>query len=75
MAGELHAQWLVYLKDEMGSNTSLFSLYAWSPQGKRARRSVPRNRGKKRDAAREHDIRRDRTVLDSNGEQERGGGV
>jgi hypothetical protein len=75
MAGELHAQWLVYLKDEMGSNISLFSLYAWSPRGKWARSSVPRNRGKKRDAAREHDIRRDRTVLDPNGEQERGGGV
>ena len=75
MAGELHAQWLVFLKDEMGSNTSLFSLYAWAPLGKRARCSVPRNRGKKRDPAREHDTRRDRTVLDPNGEQERGGGV
>jgi hypothetical protein len=34
------------LKDEMGSNTSLFSLYAWAPRGERARCSVPRNRGK-----------------------------
>jgi hypothetical protein len=75
MAGELHAQGLVSLKDEMGSNTSLFSLYAWTPRGRRARSSVPRNRGKKHDAAREHDTRRDGTVLDPNEEQERGGGV
>lgn len=32
--------------DEMGSNTSLFSLYAWSRRGERARCSAPRNRGK-----------------------------
>jgi len=75
MSGELHAQWLVFLKDEMGSNTSLLSLYAWSPRGRRARCSVPRNRGKKRDAARKHDTRRDGTVLDPNEEQERGDGV
>jgi hypothetical protein len=31
--------------DEMGSNTSLFSLYAWAPRGERARCYVPRNRG------------------------------
>ena len=31
--------------DEMGTNTSLHPLYAWSPRGKRARCSVPRNRG------------------------------
>jgi hypothetical protein len=62
MAGELHVQWLMFLKDEMGSNTSLCSLYAWAPRGMRARRSVPRNRGEKRDAAREHDKRRDRIV-------------
>jgi hypothetical protein len=73
MAGELRAQWLVYLKDEMASNTSLFSLYAWSPLGRKAHCSVPPNRGKKRDAAREHDTRRDGTVLDPNDEQERGG--
>jgi hypothetical protein len=63
----------VLKKDEMGSNTPLFSLYAWSPQGRRARCSVPRNRGKKRDAAREHETRRNGTVLDPNKEQERGG--
>src|ERR687890_864994 len=33
------------LKDEMGTNTSLHPLYAWSPKGERARCSVPRNRG------------------------------
>ena len=32
------------LKDEMGTNTSLHQLYAWSPKGERARWSVPRNR-------------------------------
>ena len=32
--------------DEMGTNTSLHSLYAWSKRGKRAYCSVPRNRGK-----------------------------
>ena len=31
--------------DEMGTNTSLHPLYAWSPRGERARWSVPRNRG------------------------------
>ena len=31
--------------DEMGANTSLQPLYAWSPRGERARCSVPRNRG------------------------------
>src|SRR5215216_3225922 len=33
------------LKDEMGTNTSLHPLYAWSPKGERAYCSVPRNRG------------------------------
>src|SRR5215203_3975631 len=33
------------LKDEMGTNTSLHPLYAWSPKGERAGCSVPRNRG------------------------------
>ena len=33
------------LKDEMGTNTSLHQLYAWSPRGERAFCSVPRNRG------------------------------
>jgi transposase len=32
--------------DEMGANTSLAPLHAWSPKGERARCSVPRNRGK-----------------------------
>ncbi len=31
--------------DEMGTNTSLSPLYAWSRRGQRARGSVPRNRG------------------------------
>ena len=31
---------------EMGANTSLYSLYAWSKRGERAHCSVPRNRGK-----------------------------
>jgi transposase InsO family protein len=42
---EIGAQQLVFV-DEMGSNTSLASLYAWSRRGDRARCSVPRNRGK-----------------------------
>ncbi len=32
--------------DEMGANTSLHSLYAWSKRGQRVYCSVPRNRGK-----------------------------
>jgi hypothetical protein len=32
--------------DEMGSNTSLCPLYAWSRKGERAPVSVPRNWGK-----------------------------
>ena len=32
--------------DEMGANTSLSPIYAYSPVGQRARCSVPRNRGK-----------------------------
>jgi hypothetical protein len=32
--------------DEMGTNTSLSPLRAWSPKGQRAYCSVPRNRGK-----------------------------
>ncbi len=31
--------------DEMGTNTSLAPLYAWSPKGERAQSKVPRNRG------------------------------
>ena len=37
---------LVFVVDEMGTNTSLHPLYAWSPRGERAQCSVvPRNRG------------------------------
>jgi hypothetical protein len=32
--------------DEMGANTSLCPLYAYSPRGRRAHAKVPRNRGK-----------------------------
>jgi hypothetical protein len=32
--------------DEMGTHTSLFPIYAYSPKGQRAYCSVPRNRGK-----------------------------
>jgi transposase len=45
VARHIDAERLVFV-DEMGSNTSLFSLYAWAPRGERARCSVPRNRGK-----------------------------
>ena len=45
VAGGIDAERLVFV-DEMGSNTSLFSLYAWAPKGERARCSVPRNRAK-----------------------------
>lgn len=45
VAGEIGAERLVFV-DEMGSNTSLAALYAWSRRGERARCSVPRNRGK-----------------------------
>ena len=41
---EIAAERLVFV-DEMGTNTSLHPLYAWSPRGERARCSVPRNRG------------------------------
>ena len=41
---EITAERLVFV-DEMGTNTSLHPLYAWSPKGERARCSVPRNRG------------------------------
>ncbi len=45
VAGELDAERLVFV-DEMGTNTSLAPLLAWSRRGERARLSVPRNRGK-----------------------------
>lgn len=32
--------------DEMGANTSIYSLYGWSRRGERAYCAVPRNRGK-----------------------------
>jgi transposase len=44
VAREINAERLVFV-DEMGTNTSLHPLYAWSPRGERARCSVPRNRG------------------------------
>ena len=42
---EIDAERIVFV-DEMGSNTSLRPLYAWSPKGKRAFGSAPRNWGK-----------------------------
>jgi transposase len=45
VAGELDANRLVFV-DEMGANTSLAPLHAWSPQGERACLWAPRNRGK-----------------------------
>jgi transposase len=42
---DIDAECLVFV-DEMGANTSLAPLHAWSPKGERARFSVPRNRGK-----------------------------
>jgi hypothetical protein len=42
---EIATERLVFV-DEMGTNTSLHPLYAWSPRGERACCSVPRNRGK-----------------------------
>lgn len=44
-AGEVEAARLVFV-DEMGTNTSLSPLYAWSPKGQRAFGSAPRNWGK-----------------------------
>jgi hypothetical protein len=43
VSGELCAKRLVFV-DEMGSNTSLHELYAYSPRGQRAYCSVARNR-------------------------------
>jgi transposase len=45
VAEKLYAGRLVFV-DEMGANTSLALIYAWSRRGERARYSVPRNRGK-----------------------------
>jgi len=44
VAREITAERLVFV-DEMGTNTSLHPLYAWSPKGERTRCSVARNRG------------------------------
>jgi transposase len=45
VAEEIDAERIVFV-DEMGSNTSLRPLYAWSRKGKRAFGSAPRNWGK-----------------------------
>jgi transposase len=45
VAAHIAPERLVFV-DEMGSNTSLHSLYAWSERGERAYCSTPRNRGK-----------------------------
>ena len=45
MAQQTEPKRLVFV-DEMGTNTSLSPLRAWSRRGKRARCAVPRNRGK-----------------------------
>jgi transposase len=44
VAREIALERLVFV-DEMGTNTSLSPLRAWSPKGQRAHCSVPRNRG------------------------------
>jgi transposase len=44
VAQELDARRVVFV-DEMGTNISLSSLYAWAHKGERAHCSVPRNRG------------------------------
>ena len=44
VAEKVEAGRLVFV-DEMGTNTSLYALYAWAPKGERAHWSVPRNRG------------------------------
>jgi hypothetical protein len=44
VAQKLDARRLVFV-DEMGTNTSLSPLYAWTPRGQRASYSVSRNRG------------------------------
>ena len=42
---QVGAKRLVFVVDEMGTNTSLSPLYAWAPKEERAHWSVPRNRG------------------------------
>jgi DDE superfamily endonuclease len=45
LAQHIDPKQLVFV-DEMGTNTSLAPVRAWSPKGQRAYCSVPRNRGK-----------------------------
>ena len=45
VAGTINTSQLVFV-DDMGTNTSLSPLYAYSPKGRRAYADVPRNRGK-----------------------------
>ena len=45
VTGVVDTSRLVFV-DEMGANTSLCPLYAYSPRGRRAHAKVPRNRGK-----------------------------
>jgi hypothetical protein len=44
VAEQVDAERLVFV-DEMGTNTSLSPLYAWSPKGRRAHCCVPRPEG------------------------------
>jgi hypothetical protein len=44
VAEQVEPERLVFV-DEMGTNTSLYPVYAWAPKGQRACWSVPRNRG------------------------------
>jgi hypothetical protein len=44
VAGAVDPRKLVFV-DEMGTNTSLFPRYAYSPKGRRPYAKVPRNRG------------------------------
>ena len=46
VAGEIAAERLVFVDDEMGTNISLSPLYSWSRKGERAFGSAPRNWGK-----------------------------
>lgn len=45
VAARIDPERLVFV-DEMGANTALSPIYAYSPVGQRARCSIPRNRGK-----------------------------
>ena len=61
VAGAIDARRLVFV-DEMGTNTSLYPRYAYSPKGRRAHSQVPRNRGKTTTLLAKHDDRRNGTV-------------